>query len=307
MGAVEILEELFFIERGYLNANHFVSRSAKPALIDTGYLSGYAETIRRIEELGVSVTDVDLIVSTHCHCDHIGGNRRIQSASGCDIALHRIGKHFIDHRDDWSTWWRYYDQKAEFFTCTRPLEDGERISIGTHSFNVIHTPGHAADGIALYHENEKILISSDALWENDMAVMTLRVEGSRALFEMEASLQKLARLDVKIVYPGHGRPFADFRGAIERALKRVSRFKADREAVGNDVLKKIIIYTLMMRKSIPSEALFPLLMKTVWFPETIDLYFNGQYDLKYEEILGVLKKRILVREREGRLFTTVKP
>lgn len=307
MGAVEILEELFFIERGYLNANHFVSRSEKPALIDTGYLSGCDETVRRIEGLGVSITDIDLIVSTHCHCDHIGGNRRIQSASNCDIALHRIGKHFIDHRDDWSTWWRYYDQEAEFFTCTRPLEDGERISIGTHSFIVLHTPGHAADGIALYHESEKILISSDALWENDMAVMTLRVEGSRALFEMETSLEKLARLDVKIVYPGHGRPFTDFRGAIEKALRRVSRFKADREAVGNDVLKKIIIYTLMMRKSIASEALFPLLMKTVWYPETIDLYFNGQYASKYEETLGVLKKRILVREREGRLTTTVKP
>ena len=51
----------------------------------------------------------------------------------------------------------------------------------------------------LYNSQEKILISSDTLWESDMAVMTLRIEGSRALFQMQESLEKLELLDVKIV------------------------------------------------------------------------------------------------------------
>ena len=138
------------------------------------------------------------------HCDHIGGNNRIQQKSGCDIALHKVGKYFIDSRDDWSTWWRYYNQEAEFFKCNRSLEDGEIITLGPHEFQVIYTPGHASDGIVLYNQRAKILLSSDTLWQTDMAVMTLRVEGSRALFHMQESLQKIEDLDVQKVYPGHG-------------------------------------------------------------------------------------------------------
>ena len=110
MKPIEILEDLFFIERGYLNANHFVYRSKNPVLIDTAYITDFDETCRRINDLDIKMTDISLIISTHSHCDHIGGNKYIQDGSGCDIAIHKIGKHFIDTRDDWATWWKYYDQ-----------------------------------------------------------------------------------------------------------------------------------------------------------------------------------------------------
>ena len=63
----EILKDLFFIERGYLNGNHFVYRSKFPVLIDTGYVSGFDETERRITELGVALSDISLIINTHTH------------------------------------------------------------------------------------------------------------------------------------------------------------------------------------------------------------------------------------------------
>ena len=188
MDSKEILKDLFFIERGFLNGNHFVFRSDAPVLIDTAYIKGFDETEKLVTQLGVKLSDISLIISTHTHCDHIGGNHLIQQKSGCDIALHRVGKYFIDSRDDWSTWWRYYNQEAAFFNCTRSLEDGEMIALGPHEFQVIYTPGHASDGIVLYNRREKMLISSDTLWQTDMAVMTLRIEGSRALFDMQKSL-----------------------------------------------------------------------------------------------------------------------
>ena len=124
MSVDEILENFFFVERGYLNGNHFVYRSPSPVLIDTGYIADLADTEKAITGLGVRLSDVSLIINTHTHCDHIGGNAAIQEQSGCEIALHRIGKHFIDTRDDWSTWWRYYNQEARFFQCTQSLETG---------------------------------------------------------------------------------------------------------------------------------------------------------------------------------------
>ena len=66
----EILEDLFFIERGYLSGNHFVYRSKDPILIDTGYISGFHQTEKLISGLGVNLSEVSLIISTHTHCDH---------------------------------------------------------------------------------------------------------------------------------------------------------------------------------------------------------------------------------------------
>ena len=77
MNATEIMKNLFFIERGYLNANHFVYRSEKPVLIDTGYTSDFGMTTRLIEEVGIDLTQIRLIIHTHSHCDHIGGNKII--------------------------------------------------------------------------------------------------------------------------------------------------------------------------------------------------------------------------------------
>jgi glyoxylase-like metal-dependent hydrolase (beta-lactamase superfamily II) len=303
----EILKDLFFIERGFLNGNHFVCRSDDPVLIDTGYISGFEETEKSITQLGVNLSDIALIISTHTHCDHIGGNNRIQKKSGCDIALHKVGKYFIDSLDDWSTWWRYYNQEAEFFTCTRSLEDGEIITLGPHEFQVIYTPGHASDGIVLYNQRDKVLLSSDTLWQTDMAVMTLRVEGSRALFDMQASLHKIESLEVQAVYPGHGKPFYDMPDAIARSKQRIDNFLRHPEAIGDDLLKKIIVYTLMMKKIIPADTLFDYLMDTYWFKETVDLYFKGQYEAKYDEVMNSFLGRGIIKQENDDLFTTVKP
>ncbi|HIJ58315.1 MAG TPA: MBL fold metallo-hydrolase [Deltaproteobacteria bacterium] len=303
----EILEDLFFIERGYLNGNHFVYRAKSPIFIDTGYISDFNETERLISRLGVNLSDVSLIINTHTHSDHIGGNQIIQQKSGCDIALHKVGRFFIDAQDDWSTWWRYYDQKAEFFKCTQTLEDGDIIAIGPHKFQVIYTPGHASDGIVLYNSEEKILISSDTLWESDMAVMTLRIEGSTALLRMQESLQKLEDLDVKMIYPGHGKPFIDMKKAILQCKEKIERYLLDRDIIGDDLIKKIIVYTLLMKKTIKESDFFPYLMNTYWFKETVDFYFNNEYEMKYNEIMNVFFGRRVVNRENGNLFTTIKP
>ena len=307
MTANEILKDFFFIERGYLNGNHFVYKSEAPILIDTGYISDFHETAELIRELGVNLTDVSLIINTHSHCDHIGGNKIIQEKSGCDIALHHVGKYYIDTGDSWSTWWKYYSQEADFFDCTRGLNDGETIDVGPHRFQVIYTPGHASDGIVLYNRKEKMLISSDTLWENDLAVITVRVEGSTAVFDMQQSLQKLESLDVKIVYPGHGKPFRGFKKALSKSKEKIEGYLLHREIIGDDLLKKITVYTLLMKKTMREDGFFQYLMDTSWFRETVDFYFNSEYETKYNEIINNFIESGVIKRVNGDLYTTVKP
>lgn len=159
----------------------------------------------------------------------------------------------------------------------------------------------------LYCKKEKVLISSDTLWEKDLAVMTLRVEGSLALFHMQESLEKLAPLDVRLVCPGHGRPFTDMATALARSKEKITSYLDNSEQIGLDLLKKIIIYTLLMRQPVQEESFFSDLKATHWYPETVALYFSGEYEKMYADIMDGFLKRGIVEHRDGRLFTTIKP
>jgi len=48
-------------------------------------------------------------------------------------------------------------------------------------------------------------------------------------------------------------------------------------------------------------------MGTYWFKETVDLFFNGEYEEKYNEVMNDFLRRNIVKRKDGALFTTVKP
>lgn len=301
----EILPELFFIQRGFLNANHFVYRGDPVVLIDTGYLGDLEETRQLLAYLGIDFSQVGLIINTHCHCDHVGGNQAIQQESGCETALHYIGQHFIATRDDWATWWRYYNQEARFFQATRGLQDLEQIELGHYSFQVLYTPGHSADGLVLYQPEQKLLISSDTLWENDVAAITERVEGSRTLFSLQESLLRLQGLDVQRVYPGHGPGFTACQKALNKAQAKVERYLQDKKSLGRDQIKKLLVYTLLMHRQMPEEEFFQYLLQTHWFVETVELYFQGGYEGAYQRCIQELLEKGAVYRKDGLLYPGV--
>jgi hydroxyacylglutathione hydrolase len=181
------------------------------------------------------------------------------------------------------------------------------VSIGPHEFQVIHTPGHASDGIVLYNRKAKLLISGDALWEDDLPAITMRVEGSTCLFDLLDSLERLESLDVEIVYPGHGGPFSDFKAAISKSKRKARDFLNHREKAGASLLRKITIYTILMHRQVDEEEFFDYLMGTYWFKETIDLFFNSEYRSKYDEVMSAFLHRGIIRRKDGKLFTTVRP
>ena len=79
------------------------------------------------------------------------------------------------------------------------------------------------------------------------------------------------------------------------------------ERIGTDLLKKIMIYTLMMHKTVPADTFFDHLMETWWFKETVDLYFDNAYKAKYRQILESFLKRGIINQKEGQFFTSVTP
>jgi hypothetical protein len=66
MQPVEILKDLYFIERGFLNANHFVYRSENPILIDTAYIADFDETAGATTSGAINVFKINPTVILHC-------------------------------------------------------------------------------------------------------------------------------------------------------------------------------------------------------------------------------------------------
>ena len=79
-----------------------------------------------------------------------------------------------------------------------------------------------------------------------------------------------------------------------------------REKIGSDLLKKISIYTLLMQKTVAEDSFFQQLMSTFWFKETVDLYFDCQYEQKYAEVMKGFLQRGIVKRENGKLYTTIK-
>jgi len=73
------------------------------------------------------------------------------------------------------------------------------------------------------------------------------------------------------------------------------------------VISKIIIYTLLMKKSMNEQDLFPYLMTTVWFKETVDLYFSKEYEIIYQQIMDGFIRNKVVKVENDRFFPLVRP
>jgi hydroxyacylglutathione hydrolase len=303
----EIIDGFYFVERGWLNGNHFVFKGNETVLIDTGYRGHLRETLRILSDLGVDAGKVDRIITTHIHCDHIGAHAHIQRTSGCKILLSRIDKYFIDSRNDWFTWWRYYDQEAEFFNCGGVLEEGDAVTLGGARFEVFHTPGHASGGLIFFERDRSLLISSDALWSNDIGALTPRIEGNMCTFLALDSLDKIERLGARTAYPGHGPVIHDVPAAVERCRSRLAYYLENPRAQGMDQIKKIMVYVLLMKNGFAEEKFYPYLKSTHWFPETVDLFLGGRYEAVYREAVEQLMERGAVYSEDGVLKAGVKP
>jgi glyoxylase-like metal-dependent hydrolase (beta-lactamase superfamily II) len=138
-----------------------------------------------------------------------------------------------------------------------------------------------------------------------MAVLNIRVEGSTAPHRMLESIERLKALEIKMVYPGHGAPFKDFRGAVARCRKRIQGYLKDRSKIGIDLAKKILVYALLMKPGYPEASFLDYLMTTHWFPETVNFYFGGDCGAFYEQIMSQLLERKVIVKNRDRLFARV--
>ena len=110
--------------------------------------------------------NVKLLLNTHCHLDHVCGNAFVASQYGLELYMHREENQVLDFAPAAGL---MYNLPFENYTGERKyLEDGDTITLGTSSFEVIFTPGHSPGSISFYCAKEQLLISGDVLFNRSI-------------------------------------------------------------------------------------------------------------------------------------------
>jgi glyoxylase-like metal-dependent hydrolase (beta-lactamase superfamily II) len=252
-------ESIQVFERGWLSSNNvLLVDDACAALVDTGYATHAPQTLALLQA-ALGERPLDLIVNTHLHSDHCGGNALLQAAWPCHTAIPASEATAVRDWDEARLTFRATGQTCERFTFTGTLAPGERVTLGALDWEVLGAPGHDPHSLMLYCAEERVLISADALWENGFGVIFPELEGESGFAEEQSVLETIAKLDVRTVIPGHGAPFTNVALALERAFSRVAWLRADPARNAKNALKVLIVFKLLEVRTMSFDGLLRML------------------------------------------------
>ena len=141
------------------------------------------------------------LLNTHCHLDHIFGNRFVQKTYGLILHLHPLEKQVLDLGPVSGQMWQLpfdnYDGELKY------INENDTIELGEEKLEIVFTPGHSPGHVCFYSKVHKFLIGGDVLFNGSVGRTDLPGGDFKTL--EQSIMTKLYTLheDV-IVYPGHG-------------------------------------------------------------------------------------------------------
>lgn len=144
---------------------------------------------------------VKLLLNTHCHIDHVLGNRFVKETYKVNLLIHAAEEPVLKSAEVYAPGYGFHlyaHQAPDGF-----LEDGDMITFGNQTFEVLHVPGHSPGHVAFYSEKNRTLIGGDVLFYNSIGRTDLPGGNHETL--MNSIHSKLFVLPDHVkVYPGHG-------------------------------------------------------------------------------------------------------
>lgn len=152
---------------------YLIKLQNKEILIDTSSEENKKELIQNLKELKLNPKQIDIVILTHNHPDHVGNVNLFENA-------------------------KIYGSRKDF--SEKEISDTKKLKM--KGLEIIETPGHSEGGICVYLPEEKVLFSGDTLFGKGLVGRT-DLEGSSHK-KLIKSLEKLKKVDYKILCPGHG-------------------------------------------------------------------------------------------------------
>jgi glyoxylase-like metal-dependent hydrolase (beta-lactamase superfamily II) len=227
-------------------------------LIDTGVPTDYAYRAleRQLEEHGLKPQDIERVILTHLHNDHIGLAEAFQEHGAELVASTVAAEKQTRVQDEYRNLYELTVEETRLFggaeylnflarfvyafrdvprplRIDRTLEDGETLDLGGYKLKVIWTPGHAQEHIVLHDPVNRLLFSGDHVLPKITSHVALHSYEQRdPLAEYLDSLDKVKDLDVETVLPGHEWTFHNLKERVEQLhLHHSRRFQEVRDTL----------------------------------------------------------------------------
>ena len=144
---------------------------------------------------------VKLLLNTHCHIDHILGNRFVRDTYKVNLLIHPAEEAVLKAAEVYAPNYGFYQYQHQ--TPDAFLEEGDMIVVGNQTLVVLSVPGHSPGHVAFYSENNRIVIGGDVLFYNSIGRTDL--PGGNHQLLISSIHNKLFTLPDHVkVYPGHG-------------------------------------------------------------------------------------------------------
>src|SRR5215211_1836428 len=233
------------------SVNAWLLRGDPVALIDTGPRDD--DALSALEDglcgKGLRVEDIELVLATHHHLDHVGLAATIQRRSGARVAVldrvadyarrysdeveqdRRFARALMAHHgvpdqvvDDSEDFWDFIRATTEDFSADVRLADGDRVRAGGRSLRVVARPGHSTTDTLFVDDRDALAFAGDhllaAISSNTEIRAPDRAPDGRARSRLRylANLQRTAQMPLSRLLTGHGSPVTDHARLVEARL-----------------------------------------------------------------------------------------
>lgn len=179
--------------------SYLILDDQKNVLIDPGLYQKFHLLKEDLDNLGVKVEDIDIIIDTHEHGDHIGANKYFQKTA--TIMAHRYAATKIIYSDLEVLRGRGKEHDPRGYEVHVWLENNNIIQLNDKILKIIYTPGHTSGSICVYETKQKLLFTGDTLFSKG-TISAISNSGSYG--EYINSLRILKTYKINTILPGHG-------------------------------------------------------------------------------------------------------
>lgn len=299
-GAEHLPQGIQVLERGWLSANNIVFSEGVTAVVDTGYWIHQAQTIALVcATLGPQA--LRLVLNTHLHSDHCGGNAALaQHFPESQLLIPPGQSRYVREWDPHALTYTPTGQHCPPFKFDGLLNSGAEVQLGTLKWQIHAAPGHDPHSVILFEPIHKVLISADALWENGFGVVFPELEGTQAFSEVAATLDLVEQLAPRVIIPGHGRVFTDWSTALDRARRKLDGFIKNPAKHAHHAAKVLLKFKLLEEQNVAFEDLRVWACSTSYFQMLHAFHFSETPHTAWIEELVDDLVRVNAASRSGK-------